>query len=78
MKFWGTRGSNPTPDNNKIKYGGDTSCVEVRTYENDAIILDMGTGIRNLGKYILNDPENVRLKQRHEAKKALRATKPGE
>ena len=44
VKFWGTRGSNPTPDNNKIKYGGDTSCVEVRTYENDAIILDMGTG----------------------------------
>ena len=57
VKFWGTRGSNPTPDNNKIKYGGDTSCVEVRTYENDAIILDMGTGIRNLGKQILNDPE---------------------
>ena len=55
VKFWGTRGSNPTPDNNKIKYGGDTSCVEVRTSDNDIIILDMGTGIRNLGKQILND-----------------------
>ena len=56
IKFWGVRGSNPTPDADKIKYGGDTSCVEIKTTFNDVLILDMGTGIRNLGKKIINDP----------------------
>ena len=55
IKFWGVRGSNPTPDSDKLKYGGDTSCVEIRTKNNDLIILDMGTGIRNLGKEIINN-----------------------
>ena len=55
IKFWGVRGSNPTPDSDKMQYGGDTSCVEIRTIDNDCIILDMGTGIRNLGKKILED-----------------------
>ena len=44
------------PDKNKIKYGGDTSCVEIRTALNDTIVLDMGTGIRNLGAKIISDP----------------------
>ena len=55
VKFWGVRGSNPTPDKNKMEYGGDTSCVEVRTSDNELIILDMGSGIRNLGNEILSD-----------------------
>tara|TARA_B110000116_G_scaffold52075_1_gene43616 strand:+ start:673 stop:1512 length:840 start_codon:yes stop_codon:yes gene_type:complete len=55
IKFWGVRGSNPTPDLDKMKYGGDTSCIEIRTAENDLIILDMGTGLRNLGNQIIND-----------------------
>ena len=53
IRFWGTRGSNPTPDKDKIKFGGDTSCVEVRTDQNDLIIFDMETGLRNLGKKII-------------------------
>ena len=57
VKFWGTRGSNPTVDEDKVKYGGDTSCVEILTADNEAIILDMGTGIRNLGKQILSNPD---------------------
>ena len=56
IKFWGVRGSNPAPDKDKIKYGGDTSCVEVRSSKNDVIILDMGSGLRNLGIKILSDP----------------------
>ena len=56
IKFWGVRGSNPTPDKDKAEYGGDTSCVEVRTSDNELIILDMGSGIRNLGTKILSDP----------------------
>ena len=54
VKFWGVRGSNPTLDDDKIKYGGDTSCVEVYTGEN-LFILDMGTGIRQLGTKIISD-----------------------
>lgn len=55
IKFWGVRGSNPTPDKDKMHYGGDTSCIEIRTKENDLIILDMGTGLRNLGSHIIED-----------------------
>ena len=55
LTFWGVRGSNPTPDKDKMHYGGDTSCIEIRTKENDLIILDMGTGLRNLGSHIIED-----------------------
>ncbi len=48
LKFWGVRGSTPSPGAETIFYGGNTSCVEVRSGE-DIIILDAGTGIRKLG-----------------------------
>ena len=48
VRFWGTRGSIPTPGPTTVRYGGNTSCVEV--HEGDAVIvLDAGTGIRRLG-----------------------------
>ena len=40
IKFWGVRGSHPTPDKNKSFFGGDTSCVEIRT-KDDLFIFDM-------------------------------------
>ncbi len=52
IKFWGTRGSIPVPGNNTLKYGGNTPCVEVRTSSNQLIILDAGSGIRELGKHL--------------------------
>ena len=55
IRFWGCRGSFPSFDENKIIYGGDTSCVEVRTHNNEVIILDMGTGLKRLGQKIVND-----------------------
>ena len=55
IKFWGVRGSNTTADKDKILCGGDTSCVEVRTANDEIIIFDMGSGIRNLGKEIIQD-----------------------
>jgi phosphoribosyl 1,2-cyclic phosphodiesterase/CheY-like chemotaxis protein len=48
VKFWGTRGSIATPGPETIRYGGNTSCVEVRCGE-EIIIFDCGTGIRELG-----------------------------
>ena len=68
IKFWGVRGSNPTPDKNKVEYGGDTSCIEVRTSDNELIILDMGSGIRNLGTKILSDdsyPKTIHILLSH-------------
>ena len=49
IKFWGIRGSYPTPGAETIKYGGNTSCVEIRT-GGRTIILDAGTGIIPLGR----------------------------
>ncbi len=56
VKFWGTRGSIPISDPDAIRYGGDTSCVEVRI-GSTLIILDAGTGIRRLGASLMTDPE---------------------
>ncbi len=52
IKFWGVRGRYPTPGPDTIKYGGNTSCVEVRAGER-SIILDAGTGIIPLGREIM-------------------------
>jgi phosphoribosyl 1,2-cyclic phosphodiesterase len=50
LRFWGVRGSTPTSDRDTLRYGGNTPCVELTTPEGTRIILDCGTGIRNLGK----------------------------
>ena len=55
IRFWGCRGSFPCADKNTMEFGGDTSCVEIRTSNNDLIILDMGSGLKNLGQKIIND-----------------------
>jgi len=54
VTFWGTRGSISTPGRITEKYGGNTSCVTVR-YQDTHIILDAGTGIRNLGIELTQD-----------------------
>lgn len=56
VKFWGTRGSICTPEPDFMKYGGNTSCVEVRLDNGTLLILDAGTGIRKLGQSLLTDP----------------------
>ncbi|MEX0646394.1 MAG: MBL fold metallo-hydrolase [Balneolaceae bacterium] len=53
IKFWGVRGSTPCPNYEKIHYGGNTSCVQIeKTGMESVLILDSGTGIRNLGNYL--------------------------
>jgi phosphoribosyl 1,2-cyclic phosphodiesterase len=53
VKFWGVRGSTPCPNSENIRYGGNTSCVEIEIPGYDRkLILDSGTGIRNLGNYL--------------------------
>jgi phosphoribosyl 1,2-cyclic phosphodiesterase/ActR/RegA family two-component response regulator len=48
IRMWGVRGSIPVPGKSTVRYGGNTSCVEVRA-DGEIIILDAGTGIRLLG-----------------------------
>ena len=49
IRVWGARGSCPSPGPGTIRYGGNTACIEVRSANNDTIVLDAGTGIRALG-----------------------------
>src|SRR5262245_8617545 len=55
VRFWGTRGSIPTPGPNTARYGGNTSCVEIRIDDGTVIILDCGTGARELGNELLKE-----------------------
>lgn len=48
VRFWGTRGSIATPGAATLRYGGNTSCVEVRAKDH-ILVFDAGTGIHNLG-----------------------------
>src|SRR5687768_18212491 len=54
LHFWGTRGSIPSPGSQTVRYGGNTPCVELRTSEGWLIILDAGTGIRELGRSLID------------------------
>src|SRR5256885_1805397 len=49
VRFWGTRGSLPTPGPRTVRFGGNTACVEVRTGAGHVFIFDCGTGARPLG-----------------------------
>jgi phosphoribosyl 1,2-cyclic phosphodiesterase len=55
LKFWGVRGSIPTPQIENLKFGGNTPCLEVRTAENQCVIFDAGSGIRALGKTLMEE-----------------------
>jgi phosphoribosyl 1,2-cyclic phosphodiesterase len=55
IKFWGVRGSTPTPIQANLGYGGNTSCIEVRLPSNELIVVDGGLGVRNLGLSLLHE-----------------------
>ena len=51
LKFWGVRGSTATPRADRLAFGGNTSCVEVRAPGDDTVlVIDAGTGVRNLAE----------------------------
>ncbi|MGH9661493.1 MAG: MBL fold metallo-hydrolase [Bryobacteraceae bacterium] len=54
LRLWGTRGSCPSPGPNTVTYGGNTTCIEVRGDDGHLVILDAGTGIRELGRSLVN------------------------
>ena len=55
IKCWGSRGSIPVSGSEYIKYGGDTTCIEIRTKNDKIIIVDAGTGIRRLGNQLIEE-----------------------
>ncbi len=61
LKFWGTRGSIPKPGPGTARYGGNTSCVEIRSSRGTLLIVDCGTGAHALGQSLLaSNPKGVR------------------
>jgi phosphoribosyl 1,2-cyclic phosphodiesterase len=58
VKFWGVRGSTPTPQIENLRYGGNTSCVEVRI-DDKMYVFDCGTGFRNLGKHLSTEADGA-------------------
>lgn len=56
IRFWGVRGSIPTPGPDTVRYGGNTTCIEVRLDNDKVIIIGAGSGIRGLGNHlVVND-----------------------
>jgi phosphoribosyl 1,2-cyclic phosphodiesterase len=61
VRFWGVRGSLPTPALENLRYGGNTPCVEVRTPKGNILIFDCGSGLRLLGKQLLAEFGHKRI-----------------
>ncbi|MFH1723694.1 MAG: MBL fold metallo-hydrolase [Elusimicrobiota bacterium] len=55
ITFWGCRGSIASPGQDTLRYGGNSTCLEIRPREGGVIILDAGSGMRHLGKKLAKD-----------------------
>jgi phosphoribosyl 1,2-cyclic phosphodiesterase len=55
MRFWGVRGSTPAPGKDKLVYGGNTPCVEIRDAAGHVLIFDAGSGVRELGQQLATE-----------------------
>ncbi|NCP64875.1 MAG: MBL fold metallo-hydrolase [Paraglaciecola sp.] len=65
VTFYGVRGSCPSPGPEFIKYGGNTACVHVELDDGTDIILDAGTGIKNLGQKLAKKTTDIHLLLTH-------------
>ena len=65
IKIWGARGSVPSPGPETVRYGGNTSCVQVTLEDGTIIVLDAGTGIRNLGITLAASPARLHILLTH-------------
>jgi len=64
-RIWGCRGSLATPGGHTVRYGGNTTCVELRTASGAVVVLDAGTGIRDLGRTIVGRVTEIDLLLTH-------------
>jgi phosphoribosyl 1,2-cyclic phosphodiesterase len=65
LKVWGCRGSVPTPGPGTVEIGGNTSCVSLMPDDDTLLILDAGTGIRELGRHLDGLPQDVHILLTH-------------
>jgi phosphoribosyl 1,2-cyclic phosphodiesterase len=65
VTLWGTRGSIAAPGPDTVRYGGNTSCVEVRGGDGTVLVLDAGTGIRRLGAKLFGTVRRIDLLLTH-------------
>lgn len=65
LTFYGVRGSIPTPGKDTVKYGGNTTSILLESQQDDFLILDAGTGIRNLGSDLQNYPDDIYILLSH-------------
>jgi ribonuclease BN (tRNA processing enzyme) len=65
VRLWGTRGSLPSPGPDTVRYGGNTSCVQVIGREDTLLVLDAGTGIRRAGLALGGEPRRVDILLTH-------------
>lgn len=60
VRFWGVRGTIPTPGPSTVRYGGNTACIDLLTGDQQVIIIDAGTGIRQLGRQLAQEhPDRI-------------------
>ncbi len=62
IKIWGCRGSITTPGPTTLRYGGNSTCLEIRTKTGQVIIVDAGSGIRNLGKALSQEKDVTQVR----------------
>lgn len=61
LKFWGVRGSTPCANKENMEFGGNTTCLQINIPESDELlIMDSGTGIRNLGNHLVQTKDSIR------------------
>ena len=65
VKVWGARGSVPSPGPETTRYGGNTSCVQVTLSDGTVVVLDAGTGIRNLGLSLAGPAPRINILLTH-------------
>ena len=65
VRFWGVRGSIPTPGPTTVRYGGNTSCVSVGFAGGQVLVLDAGTGIRTLGDALVGGDAEISIALTH-------------
>lgn len=61
LKFWGVRGSIPTPGKSTVRYGGNTPSLELRLDNDELVVFDAGTGIRDLGDHLIANGESLNM-----------------
>jgi phosphoribosyl 1,2-cyclic phosphodiesterase len=61
VRFLGVRGSTPTPGLSTVRYGGNTVCIELRLADGTVVILDAGTGLRELGNTLMSEGHRGRI-----------------